>query len=131
VGPPIGAGVRHRSHVVRADHESFDSAPCAVLVASESIPRTSADRRVVDLLTFTIGRDDICDRLELAVELDAHPGVEFSYRQGIRLVGEQPDLSANTAAAIFMASFLERTVAPPPAVDGRVDLMTVLPGDPQ
>jgi hypothetical protein len=44
-------------------------------------------------------------------------------------VGQEPDLSANTAAAIFMASFLERTVAPPPAVDGRVDLMKVLRGD--
>jgi hypothetical protein len=81
------------------------------------------------LLTFTIGRDDVCDRLECTVELDAYPGVEFDYRQGIRLVGQEPDLSANTAAAIFMASFLERTVAPPPAVDGRVDLMKVLRGD--
>jgi hypothetical protein len=69
-------------------------------------------------------------RAPAAVELDARPGVELSYRQGVRLAGQEPDLSASTAAAIFMASFLERTAAlDAPAVDGRVDLTTVLPGD--
>lgn len=82
------------------------------------------DVRPGRLLTFTIGRDEVCDRLECTFELDARPGVEFSYRQGIRLAGQEPDLSATTAAAIFMAVFLERTATLPQAVDGRVDLMS-------
>jgi hypothetical protein len=114
------------------------------LVASESIPRTSADQRVVDRRCHSEFRS-LAALPHVAVERYAIlsirgerclegrlPGCSRAdLPQGIRLVGEQPDLSANTAAAIFMASFLERTVAPPPAVDGRVDLMTVLPGDPQ
>ena len=97
--------------------------------ALESMLNILDDARPGRLLTFTIGRDEICDRLECTVELDARPGVELSYRQGIRLAGQAPDLSATTAAAIFMAAFLERTARDAPAVDGRVDLMTVLPGD--
>jgi hypothetical protein len=81
------------------------------------------------LLTFTIGRDEIADRVECTFELDARPGVEFRYYQGIQLRGAEPGLSADTAAGIFFAGILERTAMNPPAVDGRVDLMTVLRGD--
>jgi hypothetical protein len=47
----------------------------------------------------------------------------------VQIHGQQPFLSAETAAGAFFGAIVERTAMNPPAVDGRVDLMTVLPGD--
>jgi hypothetical protein len=91
--------------------------------ALETLLSVLATVRPGRLRTFTVVRDDVADRVECTFELDARPGVEFSYVQGIQLVGQEPELAAGTAAGLFFGAIVERTAMNRPAVDGRVDLV--------
>jgi hypothetical protein len=75
------------------------------------------------LREFTIRRDDAGDSFGCSFELDARPGVEFVYYQGIRDNGPEPLMSPESAVSIVFGAIVERTAMGRPAVDGRVDLM--------
>jgi hypothetical protein len=93
VGPPIGAGVRQHPHLVRADRGSFDSAPRAAAVASESLPRTSTDRRAVG------GRHHFEFRIRSALP---HVAVEHCAVLSIREVFEKFRCRTDDAEVVFV-----------------------------
>jgi hypothetical protein len=91
--------------------------------ALETLLGVLASVRPGRLRTFSVVRDESGDHVECTFELDAQPGVEFSYRHGILSEGREPLLAAESAVGIFFGAIVERTASHRPAVDGRVDLL--------
>ena len=75
-----------------------------------------------ELVRFAIDRDDGGDRLEMRFTLDANPGAEFLYRQGVFAAGHEAQMSATSAVSLVLGALVERTAVPRHATEGLIDI---------
>ncbi len=102
-----------------SDDEYLHAFAADALQASLSILRQIRPGRLVE---FAVHRSDRASWVSVRFILDARPGVEFSYQHPVASVGREPQMSAGSAAGIFMSALIERTERQREAVEGVIVL---------
>lgn len=104
----------------QASHDDYLHTFAAdALQASLSILRRIRPGRLVE---FGVHCSDTASWVSVRFTLDSRPGVEFSFQHPVLSAGSEPQMSAGSAAGIFMSALIERTEHRKEAVGGVVIL---------